>query len=129
MSDAIKVQLLQLNQNLLDSIAKADWATYQKLCDPSISCFEPEAHGNLVEGLDFHHYYFKLGAPSDTRNTTMTSPHVRLLGPEAAVISYVRLVQKLDGTGSPVTAASEETRVWQKLDGQWKHVHFHRSVL
>lgn len=129
MSDAVKSQLLQLNQYLLDSIAKADWATYQKLCDPSISCFEPEARGNLVEGLPFHKYYFDLGAPSDARNTTMTSPHVRLLGHDAAVVSYVRLVQKLDPSGAPITAASEETRVWQKIDGQWKHVHFHRTVL
>ena len=129
MSDALKTQLLQLNQNLLDSIAKADWETYQRLCDSSISCFEPEARGNLVEGLDFHRYYFDLGVPSGPRNTTMASPHVRLLGPDSAVVSYVRLVQKLDGSGSPITASSEETRVWQKIDGQWRHVHFHRTVL
>ena len=22
---------------------------------------------------------------------------------------------------------SEETRVWEKINGDWKHVHFHRS--
>jgi hypothetical protein len=129
MSDAVKTQLIELNQNLLDSIAKADWLTYQKLCDPSISCFEPEARGNLVEGLAFHKYYFDLGAPSGARNTTMASPHVRLLGADCAVVSYVRLVQKLDASNSPLTAASEETRVWQRMDGQWKHVHFHRTAL
>jgi calcium/calmodulin-dependent protein kinase (CaM kinase) II len=57
----------------------------------------------------------------------MVAPKVRLLSDNAAVISYVRLVQKLDDAGKPVTASSEETRVWQKLGGRWQHVHFHRS--
>jgi calcium/calmodulin-dependent protein kinase (CaM kinase) II len=51
-----------------------------------------------------------------------------MLGDDAAVISYVRLVQKLDAHGVPVTVTTEETRVWQRKDGRWKHVHFHRSV-
>ena len=33
--------LLALNKKLLDSIAKADWLTYETLCDPSLTCFEP----------------------------------------------------------------------------------------
>jgi hypothetical protein len=51
-----------------------------------------------------------------------------MLGESGAVIAYSRLVQKLDGTGAPVVAFSQETRVWQKRDGRWRHVHFHRSV-
>ncbi len=29
--------------------------------DPQLTCFEPEAHGNLIEGLDFHRFYFDNG--------------------------------------------------------------------
>ena len=29
--------------------------------------------------------------------------------------------------GDPVTARCCETRIWQKLDGNWKQVHVHRS--
>ena len=43
MIDPTTTELLQLNQRLLDSIAKADWATYQELCDPTLTAFEPEA--------------------------------------------------------------------------------------
>lgn len=31
---------------------------FRKLCDPSMTCFEPEALGNLIEGMDFHKFYF-----------------------------------------------------------------------
>ena len=52
---------------------------------------------------------------------------MRLMGDSAAVISYVRLTQSLDASGAPQTGRMEETRVWQKIGGEWKHVHFHRS--
>jgi hypothetical protein len=122
-----ETELLALNQRLLDAIAAADWKTYDELCDPTLSAFEPEARGRLVEGMAFHKFYFALPKPQVVPQATMASPHVRMLGPDAAVVSYVRLVQKLDAAGAPVTAVSEETRVWQRQEGKWRHVHFHRS--
>jgi calcium/calmodulin-dependent protein kinase (CaM kinase) II len=119
-------ELLALNQKLLDSIAKADWKTYAELCDPTLTCFEPEAAGQLVEGMEFHRFYFQLPGSSAPFNTMMASPHVRMMG-DVAVISYVRLNQRVSGDGVPATKAVEETRVWQKQNGVWKHVHFHRS--
>jgi len=59
---------------------------------------------------------------------TLASPNVRLLGEDAAVVAYMRMTQKLDDAGRPITALCEETRVWQRIDGAWKHVHFHRSL-
>jgi len=133
MSDAVKNELIALNQKLLAAIVSGDWKTYAELCDPSISCFEPEARGHLVEGMPFHKFYFDLPSsgpkPAVGTTVTMASPHVRLLGSDAAVLCYIRLNQKLDECGMPVTAHVEETRVWQKIGGAWKHVHFHRSPL
>ena len=43
------------------------------------------------------------------------------------MLSYVRLTQSLDDNGVPQIGRVEETRVWQKIGGEWKHVHFHRS--
>lgn len=34
---------------------------YRKICDPGLTAFEPEALGNLVEGMDFHRFYFENG--------------------------------------------------------------------
>lgn len=121
-------ELLELSQKLLDAIAAGDWETYEELCDPTLSCFEPEARGHLVEGLEFHKFYFDLGPPSDTpKVTSMAAPHVRLIGEDAAVISYVRLNQRVNAAGEPTVSAVEETRVWERIEGEWKHVHFHRS--
>src|SRR5947208_10267193 len=119
-------ELLDLTQRLLDSIAQGDWATYQELCDPSLTAFEPEARGQLVEGLPFHHFYFQLGGFQGPRQTTMCAPRVRMMG-DVAVVAYVRLNQRVSADGAPVTVAFEETRVWQHRDGRWRHVHFHRS--
>ncbi len=127
MSDALTNELLALNRRLLESIAAGDWATYEELCDPSLTCFEPEARGQWVEGMDFHHFYFKLGGVPGPLNITVSAPHVRIMG-DVAVISFIRLVQKLDSSGAPQTARSEETRVWQRQGGSWRHVHFHRTV-
>jgi ketosteroid isomerase-like protein len=126
MADPLIEELLQLNQRLLESIARGDWETYQSLCDPSLTAFEPEAAGQLVEGMDFHRFYFELGGVQGPQHTTQASPHVRVLG-DVAVIAYVRLNQRLGADGTPTTTAFQETRVWQRRDGRWRHVHFHRS--
>jgi calcium/calmodulin-dependent protein kinase (CaM kinase) II len=129
MNDATRKELLELNARLLASIAGGDWPTYSELCDASLTAFEPEAQGQLVEGLEFHKFFFDLGASGLPHHTTMASPHVRLLGDDVAVVSYTRLVQRADAAGTPSIGASNETRVWHRQQGRWRHVHFHRSPL
>lgn len=124
--------LINLTQSLIESITQGNWEAYVDLCDPSLTCFEPEAQGNLVEGMEFHQFYFD----SDVRGTvkphapkvqtTLACPHVRILG-ETAIVSYIRITQFVDGDGAPQTRHCEETRVWHRTEGDWKHVHFHRS--
>ena len=31
------------------------------MTDPQLTCFEPESFGNLIEGMDFHKFYFDNG--------------------------------------------------------------------
>lgn len=35
---------------------------FSRLTDPSLTCFEPEAKGSLVEGMEFHKFYFDNGS-------------------------------------------------------------------
>ena len=126
-SDA-EAELIALNQKLLDAIAQGDWGTYSELCDPSLTAFEPEALGHLVTGLDFHAFYFKLAGGQVKPQNSMADVHVRVMG-EVAIVSYYRLTQFVDGDGRPGTRGTEETRVWQRQNGRWRHVHFHRSAV
>ena len=128
--DALEAELLEVNRRLLVAIADGDWTTYAELCAESLTAFESESRGQLVTGLDFHRFYFELPALDRTSapaRTEMIAPHVRLLGGDAGVVSYVRLVQSVEADGVPVTSRSEETRIWQRVEGRWQHVHFHRS--
>jgi calcium/calmodulin-dependent protein kinase (CaM kinase) II len=126
MSVTLTEELLQLNARLLESIARKDWAAYEELVDPSLTAFEPEARGQLVEGLDFHRWYFNLSGNPGQVSTTMCSPRVRVMG-EVAVVAYVRLNRRVGPDGLPASSAFEETRVWHRQAGRWKLVHFHRS--
>ena len=119
--------VLELNESLLEAIGSSDWERYAALCAEDLTCFEPEARGQQVSGLAFHKFYFENGGHLGAHNSTLSSPKVRMLGTKAAVVSYVRLVQRLEN-GGPTTQAWEETRVWQNTDGVWKCVHFHRSA-
>jgi len=119
-------ELLELSARLLAAIGAKDWAAYRELCDPALTAFEPEARGQLVEGLDFHRFYFELPGEPGASNVSLCSPRVRVMG-DVAVVAYVRLVQSLGADGAPRTDAFEETRVWERRKGRWRHVHFHRS--
>ncbi len=120
-------EIVRLTQQLLDAIDQRDWGTYAELCDPTLTAFEPEARGHLVEGLPFHAFYLKDAtvASDEQRQSSISSPHVRVMG-EVAVVSYVRLSQFRKGSQDSTNHA-EETRVWQRQEGHWRHVHFHRS--
>jgi len=122
--------LLNLNQTLLESVVRGDWDAYASLCNADLTCFEAETNGVLAEGLPFHRFYFELTSDAPTCATpvqvSMARPHIRWIGSDAAILSYTRLTQKLSD-GAPITTSCCETRVWQHIDGSWKHVHAHRS--
>ncbi|EDQ89287.1 uncharacterized protein MONBRDRAFT_32484 [Monosiga brevicollis MX1] len=148
--------LLTANQRLFKAILFRDWSTYKfvspttpdcsqsrfsylttcttlfrELVDEDVTCFEPEAKGYLIEGLNFHKFYFENLPRRDSSqvNTTIIDPKVKLMG-DSAITTYVRLTQSIDKDGAPRTQRSEETRVWTRAADSphgWKNVHFHRS--
>uniref|UniRef100_A0A6I8QLS1 calcium/calmodulin-dependent protein kinase n=1 Tax=Xenopus tropicalis TaxID=8364 RepID=A0A6I8QLS1_XENTR len=126
---ARKQEIIKVTEQLIEAINNGDFEAYTKICDPGLTSFEPEALGNLVEGMDFHRFYFEnaLSKSNKPVHTIILNPHVHLIGEDAACIAYIRLTQYLDSTGMPKTMQSEETRVWHRRDGKWQNVHFHRS--
>ncbi|XP_017877731.1 calcium/calmodulin-dependent protein kinase type II alpha chain isoform X23 [Ceratina calcarata] len=128
---ARRLEIIKMTEQLIESVNTGDFEAYTKICDPHLTAFEPEALGNLVEGMDFHKFYFDnavLGKNCKAVNTTILNPHVHLLGEDAACIAYVRLTQYMDKQGVAHTHQSEESRVWHKKDNKWQNVHFHRSA-
>ncbi|XP_076654850.1 calcium/calmodulin-dependent protein kinase II isoform X14 [Halictus rubicundus] len=129
---ARRQEIIKMTEQLIESINTGDFEAYTKICDPHLTAFEPEALGNLVEGMDFHKFYFDnavLGKNCKAVNTTILNPHVHLLGDDAACIAYVRLTQYMDKQGVAHTQQTEESRVWHKRDNKWQNVHFHRSAV
>ncbi|GAA6082391.1 calcium/calmodulin-dependent protein kinase type II subunit alpha [Tachysurus ichikawai] len=124
-----KQEIIKVTEQLIEAISNGDFESYTKMCDPSVTAFEPEALGNLVEGLDFHRFYFEnlWSKNSKPVHTTILNPHIHLIGDEAACIAYIRITQFIDANGTPRSAQAEESRVWHRRDGKWQIVHFHRS--
>ena len=122
-------EIIASTQRLLGAISTGDYATYLQLSADDCTAVEPETQGQVVKGLAFHKYFFDLAHAEPRRaerapptQNHICGPQVRMLGPDAAVIVYVRVIQ----SGGKLSSA-EETRVWERKGGQWKNVHFHRS--
>ncbi|XP_045082801.1 calcium/calmodulin-dependent protein kinase type II subunit beta isoform X5 [Coregonus clupeaformis] len=126
---ARKQEIIKITEQLIEAVNNGDFEAYSKICDPGLTSFEPEALGNLVEGMDFHRFYFDnlLSKNSKPIHTTILNPHVHLIGEDAACIAYIRLTQFVDVQGHPRSSQSEETRVWHRRDSKWQNVHFHCS--
>ncbi|XP_051772262.1 calcium/calmodulin-dependent protein kinase type II subunit gamma isoform X15 [Ctenopharyngodon idella] len=126
---ARKQEIIKITEQLIEAINNGDFEAYTRICDPGLTSFEPEALGNLVEGMDFHKFYFEnlLSKNSKPVHTTILNPHVHLIGEDAACIAYIRLTQYIDGQGRPRSSQSEETRVWHRRDAKWLNIHFHCS--
>ncbi|XP_066506659.1 calcium/calmodulin-dependent protein kinase type II subunit beta isoform X7 [Hoplias malabaricus] len=126
---ARKQEIIKITEQLIEAVNNGDFEAYAKICDPGLTSFEPEALGNLVEGMDFHRFYFEnlLSKNSKPIHTTILNPHVHLIGEDAACIAYIRLTQFVDSQGRPRSSQSEETRVWHRRDSKWQNVHFHCS--
>jgi len=136
-------EIIKVTEQLLSALTSGDFDTFSRLCDPKITCFEPESLGNLVEGMDFHKFYFdnwklsrsdtvvtKVNAPVARShiNTTVLHPTVHLMSDDAACIAYIRLTQFMDRDAAAKTVQHEESRVWHRKNGRWVNVHCHRSI-
>lgn len=119
-------ELLDLSHQLLKAIDAGDWGAYAKFCHDQITCFEPEAEGHLITGLPFHKFYFDLPGGGTPRQSSAASPLIRVIG-DVGIVCYARVVQKLNADGAPISVVADETRIWQRINGVWKHIHFHRS--
>jgi hypothetical protein len=121
------LSLVDLTQKLLDAIAKRDWDAYISLCDDKMSCIEPETYNSYYEGLDFHKTYFDFSEDNVTIKENILQPTIKTFG-DIAIVCYKRISQITDNhTKLTTRKMSSETRVWRRVEGTYKLVHYHRS--
>eukprot|EP00040_Diaphanoeca_grandis_P019860 m.105205 g.105205 ORF g.105205 m.105205 type:complete len:517 (+) comp27629_c0_seq1:85-1635(+) len=119
------------NSKLVQAINDGDWTIYSSLVSKELTCFEPEAAGVLVKGLKFHQFFFEIPKQDSVRaqkQTTLYNEDVQMLGTDAAIVTYNRIVQSVSN-GAPVMTRSVETRIYHKTDRSWLCVHFHRTPI
>ncbi|KAA0196898.1 Calcium/calmodulin-dependent protein kinase type II subunit gamma [Fasciolopsis buskii] len=128
-----KQDIIRATEQLLAAAATGDFEAYLKYLDPQFTYFGPESCGNLLEGADFHKFYFEQIIPKSvvrSIHTSILNPTVHLMGEDSACIAYTRLTQFLDKANMPHTQQTEETRLWIRRDGRtWQNVHAHRSAM
>ncbi|NWY98290.1 KCC2D kinase, partial [Loxia curvirostra] len=136
---ARKQEIIKVTEQLIEAINNGDFEAYTKICDPGLTSFEPEALGNLVEGMDFHRFYFENGKYSIFISEASSEVlffsgfcyrcfSVCFFSAHSHITGHLRGQRRyMDGSGMPKTMQSEETRVWHRRDGKWQNVHFHRS--
>uniref|UniRef100_A0AAZ3PZ97 calcium/calmodulin-dependent protein kinase n=1 Tax=Oncorhynchus tshawytscha TaxID=74940 RepID=A0AAZ3PZ97_ONCTS len=128
---ARKQEIIKVTEQLIESINNGDFEAYAKICDPGLTSFEPEALGNLVEGHDFHRFYFDnaLSKGSKPVHTILLNPHVHLIvGERSSASPTIRLSQYMDA-GDASSTMQSESPVWlRSLSlGKWQNIHFHQS--
>ncbi|MCI4384402.1 hypothetical protein PGIGA_G00038140 [Pangasianodon gigas] len=114
-----KQEIIKITEQLIEAVNNGDFEAYTRICDPGLTSFEPEALGNLVEGMDFHKFYFEnlLSKNNKPVHTTILNPHVHLIGEDAACIAYIRLTQYIDSQGRPRTCQSTSCTLTMKPAG------------
>ncbi|NXL85262.1 KCC2D kinase, partial [Alectura lathami] len=130
---ARKQEIIKVTEQLIEAINNGDFEAYTKICDPGLTSFEPEALGNLVEGMDFHRFYFENGKHSFF--ISVWEGGIVFFIWSSAIYMYIFVcfccthsyIIEHFRSGMPKTMQSEETRVWHRRDGKWQNVHFHRS--
>lgn len=114
---------------MLEAIHAGDLETYKELSSPELTCFETDVAPYRIDGLDFHLGLMaamkEQGAFSKLIQFHMLTPHVHVHG-DSAVVTYTRLMT-FASESAPVFRAFNETRVFTRMDGAWKMIHFHRS--
>ncbi|XP_075910925.1 calcium/calmodulin-dependent protein kinase type II subunit delta-like isoform X2 [Petromyzon marinus] len=129
-----KMEVVKVTEELIEAINNGDFEAYRRMCDPCVTSFEPEALGNLVEGVEFYRFFFEnvVDSARPARTTLLLHPRVHLLGDDAACVALVSLAQGPAGMSDvPRPSRVEETLLWGRSHdhGRWLLLHAHRSRL
>jgi len=110
---------------LLHAIKQGDADTYTRLSAKDLTAIEPETGGQIVEGLPFHVFLIERSTMADY-HLEVINPTIKVEGNMAYACYNLVTSQKKDDTFR--FDQVQETRIFQRIDGLWKMIHFHRSA-
>jgi ketosteroid isomerase-like protein len=121
-SEEFQATLLELHH----AITKAEVKTYRQLVSEAVTCFEPETGGAQVKGIDMHIFFVKNSTAPDYYYFDIIDPTFNVCG-DMAYAAYTFLLAEISD-GKTTSTTENVTRIFQKKEGTWKMVHFHRSA-
>jgi ketosteroid isomerase-like protein len=110
---------------LLHAIEKAEADTYRQLVSEKVTCFEPETSGAQVRGIDMHLFFVGNSTAPDHYFFDIIDPTFNVCG-DMAYAAYTFLLAEIVN-GETTSTTENVTRIFQREQGVWKMVHFHRS--
>ena len=115
-------------ERLVSVVARCDADAYRKLVADDVSSFEFDIAPYRIDTLEFHLHLLKQSAqlPTPAPRIDILTPRVRVLG-NVAIASYT-LLKTVQADGKSVFRSCNESRVFEKREGTWVMVHFHRSA-
>ncbi len=126
----VERELLELTHRILTAIHSGDIDTYRDLSVPDLSCYETDVTSYRIDTLEFHLDMMKSMKERGTYGSLvrfdMLTPRVQIYG-DMGIVTYTRLMTYA-GESERAFRTFNETRVFARLDGAWKMVHFHRSA-
>lgn len=127
--DPTERELLDITHRILAAIHSGDMETYRALSAPDLSCYETDVAPYRIDVLEFHLDLMmamrERGVYNSLTRFDVLTPRVQVYG-DTGIVTYTRLMTYFTESG-PAWRAFNETRVFSKIGGQWKMVHFHRS--
>lgn len=126
--DPVQRELLDITWRMLEAIGTGDAAAYAALSSPELSCFE-DVCAYRIDGLEFHLALIRQMAQNPDAQPTrfdILAPRVQVYGDHTGIVTYTRLMT-YDENGRPKWRTFNETRVFIRMEGNWKMTHFHRS--
>lgn len=115
-------------QTLLNVISTGNVEAYARMVADDVSCFEHDAPPYRIDGVEFHLNMMKerKGRSRVTRIDVL-APRVQRFG-NIAIATYTVLKTVLDDDDDLSFDTANETRVFERREGDWIMVHFHRSA-
>ncbi|PYE56246.1 nuclear transport factor 2 family protein [Deinococcus yavapaiensis] len=123
-------EVLAFLRRHLEAIFASDWETYEATTAPDLSLYEHFVTPHRQLGLDFHRFMIENSwATTNGRahHVSILEPHVQVLASGSVVVVTYTLVLSVAGEAGIVHKSTNETRVLERREGEWRVVHVHKS--